>query len=84
VIPLTLGAVAVPARIFIPLNAIGALVWAVAIGYAGYLFGKTLESVFGQLKHVELWLMLAIALIAVLLWVIRFWRSRRQQQDSPR
>jgi membrane protein DedA with SNARE-associated domain len=77
VIPLTLGAAAVPARVFIPLNILGALVWAVAIGSAGYLFGRTLEGLFGRLKHLELWIMLGIALIGVAFWVIRFWRARR-------
>jgi membrane protein DedA with SNARE-associated domain len=82
VIPFTLGAAAVPWRVFVPLNILGALIWAVAIGYAGYLFGQTLEILLGRLKHIEVWIMLGIALAGGAFWAIHFWRSRRNNHDS--
>lgn len=75
-IPFALGAAAVPGRIFMPLNILGALLWSVAIGAAGYVFGQTLETVFGRLKHLELWIMAGIAILGLLVWVIRLRRSR--------
>jgi len=84
VIPFTLGAAAVPGRVFVPLNILGALIWAIAVGYAGYLFGQALEGLFGRLKHIEMWIMLGIALTGVIFWGIRFLRSRRHDvSDRP-
>jgi membrane protein DedA with SNARE-associated domain len=83
VIPFTLGAAAVPWRVFIPLNILGALIWAMVIGYAGYLFGQTLESLLGGLKHIEVWIMLVIALTGGVFWAIRFWRTRRNNHHNP-
>lgn len=82
VIPFTLGAVAVPGRVFIPLNILGALIWSIAVGCAGYLFGQALEGLFGRLKHIEVWIMLGIALAGGIFWAIRFLRSRRKDHDG--
>jgi membrane protein DedA with SNARE-associated domain len=73
-IPFSLGVAEVPGRIFVPLNILGALVWSVAIGTAGYVFGQTLEIVFGRLKHLEFWIMAA----GLAVWAIRLQRSRHQ------
>jgi membrane protein DedA with SNARE-associated domain len=83
VIPFTLGAAAVPLRVFLPLNILGALIWAMAIGYAGYLFGQTLESLLGRLKHIEVWIMLGIALTGGAFWVVHIWRARRNNLHNP-
>lgn len=80
VLPFTLGIAGVPGRLFIPLNILGALIWSIAVGLAGYLFGQALETVFGRLKHVELWIMLAIAGLGGLVWARHFWRSRQQDR----
>lgn len=81
VTPFVLGASQVSARLFTVLNVIGALVWAVAIGSAGYYFGKVMEPALGQIKHYELLavgLLLGVALAAALgRYVIRRYRRRR-------
>jgi membrane protein DedA with SNARE-associated domain len=82
VTPFTLGITGVPRRIFIPLNVLGALIWSVVVGCAGYLFGRTLESLFGRMKHLELWIMLGIILAGVAIWAIRHWRARRKKDDG--
>ncbi len=78
VTPFTLGIANVPARIFVPLNILGALVWSVAIGFAGYFFGHALEIVLGHLKHLELWIMIGIGLTGGLIWVTHLKRSRKE------
>jgi membrane protein DedA with SNARE-associated domain len=75
--PFALGMSQVPLRLFIPLNILGALVWAVVIGVAGYLFGQALETFLGNLKHYEYAILLSLAGISVLVWLIHFWRSRK-------
>lgn len=75
--PFALGMSQVPLRLFIPLNIIGALLWAVVIGVAGYLFGQALEIFLGNLKRYELAALLVLAGIGVSIWLVHFWRSRK-------
>jgi membrane protein DedA with SNARE-associated domain len=82
VTPFTLGITGVARRIFIPLNILGALIWAVAIGCAGYLFGQTLEAILGRMKHLELWIMLGIVLAGAAIWAFHQWRARRKKNDD--
>ena len=77
VTPFTLGIANVPARIFVPLNILGALVWSVATGFAGYFFGHALELVFGHLKQIEHWIMIGIVLFGGIIWVVYFKGSRQ-------
>ena len=77
VIPFTLGITGVPARIFVLLNILGAIIWSVSIGCAGYFFGQTLENYFVRLKDVEIWVMVGIAVIGGIVWIFYFLRSRK-------
>lgn len=77
VIPFTLGLAEIPLRIFLPLNLLGALLWSVAIGVAGYWFGHALEIFFGHLKELEPWIMGGIVLIGVIAWFGHWALSRR-------
>lgn len=63
VAPFAIGMSGVPAPRFALLNALSALVWAVAVGGLGYLFGHTMETILGDMRKIE------IALIAILLAV---------------
>lgn len=78
VTPFALGIAGVPARLFVPLNIIGALVWATVFGSAGYLFGKVLEHNLGTLKRFEVAVMLGIVSVGAIFWLVRFLRSRRR------
>jgi membrane protein DedA with SNARE-associated domain len=75
--PFTLGMAGITPRIFIPLNILGALIWAVVIGVAGYYFGDLLEVVLGEVKKYEEWLFLSIAVIGALVWLVFFLRRQR-------
>ncbi len=81
VTPFTLGLAGVPRRVFIPLNILGASIWSVAIGWAGYLFGQALETLFGRLKHLELWIMMGIAVLGLAIWLVHFWHARQAGPD---
>ena len=77
--PFVIGMSSVPARQFILLNAIGALVWAVVVGTGGYLFGSALEIVIGNIKHYELEALLAIAIIGLFVWIVHLYRGRKSK-----
>lgn len=76
VIPFTLGLAAISPRVFVPLNIMGAIIWAVAIGSAGYYFGHALEVFLGHLKQFELWIMAGIVFSGVVVWLM-YYRNRK-------
>ena len=60
---------------FIFLNLIGAVLWAVVIGVLGYLCGHVLELIMGDIKHLEVPILVGIAVVGGLLI---FWHRRRR------
>ena len=79
ILPFAIGMSAVSARKFLLLNAIGAMVWAAAIGTCGYFFGQALELVVGGIKRYEHLLILAVFLTGALIWVLYFMRRRKNK-----
>ncbi len=79
VTPFVLGASQVSARLFFVLNSVGAIVWAAAIGAAGYYFGAALEVVLGRIKEYELLVIGLLAGGAFVIWALRWlvWRHRK-------
>ena len=77
--PLLMGvSKAVLASRFIALNAAGALLWAVSIGLAGYLFGQALELVLADIRRYELAAALVIIGAGAALWGWQSFRERRR------
>lgn len=72
--PFALGMSRVPLRLFVPLNVLGALVWSVVIGGAGYLFGQALENFLGDLRRYEMLILAGLAAAGGLVWL---WQYRR-------
>lgn len=68
---------------FVVLNGVGAAIWSVAIGAAGWAFGSTLERLLGRAHHVEEVLVRAAIVLVPLLVVIsvvaRRLRERRRR-----
>lgn len=73
--PLLIGTSRMPAWRFAALNALGALLWAGAVGSAGWLFGAAAERLLGRLQHLEGWLLLALLLAGAGVWLLR--RTRK-------
>lgn len=71
VTPIILGAVKVNAGLFFVLNAVGALLWAMVIGSAGFYFGKALEVMLGQVKTYEMLVIGILAGAALAIWTIK-------------
>jgi membrane protein DedA with SNARE-associated domain len=78
VTPFVIGMSPVSAKKFVVLNAAGALVWAVAIGSGGYLFGHALEVFIGKIKSYEIYIMGSVAIIGLLIWIFHFYSRRRR------
>lgn len=64
---------------FIVFNAIGAVIWSVAVSAGGYLFGHALEGVLKNVKHYQLVVILTVAIVGVLLWLLHRYRENRQK-----
>jgi membrane protein DedA with SNARE-associated domain len=79
VTPFAIGMSTVPARQFVPLNAIGASVWAVVVGTGGYLSGDAIEAFLGDIRHLDLEVFIGIATIGILIWLVRFYRQRKRK-----
>jgi membrane protein DedA with SNARE-associated domain len=77
VAPFVIGTSAVSIKKFIFLNVTGALVWAVAVGSGGYLFGNALELFIGKVKHYEMQAFAIIALLGLLIWSVHFYYRRK-------
>jgi len=60
---LVIGLSRIPAGKFFILNFFSALVWAIVIGMMGYLFGSALAMLIGDLKGLENYILVGIAMI---------------------
>ncbi len=82
--PLLIGASHVPPGVFLPLNIIGALVWATLFTTLGYLGGEVIAPwlhAFDQhLKH-WIWLALAVGCVALLRYGFKRRQRNKKTQD---
>jgi len=82
VTPFVIGMSPVSVKKFILLNAVGALVWAVAVGSGGYIFGQALEIFIGKIKDYELGLFALTALTGLIIWTVHFYLRRRHESRT--
>ncbi len=82
--PVAIGTSHVPARMFMILNAISALVWGVVFTGIGYVFGDGLielvDKVMPKQKLVGVAILVAVA--ALVITAIRFWRGRHARKAN--
>jgi membrane protein DedA with SNARE-associated domain len=87
IIPFLIGVSSVSTRTFIILDFVAAFVWAVVIGTGGYLFGHTLDIILGDIRHYELPILAAMAIIGLLLWALHRHHYRKKRavraESSP-
>ena len=75
--PFILGTTEISGLKFFALNAIGAFVWAVTFGYAGYFFGTVVTTVLKDVHRIELVLLIVAAAVGGGVWYLRA-RKRRK------
>jgi membrane protein DedA with SNARE-associated domain len=79
-----IGLSRVPAGRFFVLNFFSALVWAVSMGLAGYLFGSALGMIIGDLKGLENCVLGGIALVGGLFGIFQLLGWRILKSGRPR
>jgi len=79
VMPVAIGLSGYPPLRYLILNGIGAIIWALALGFAAYYFGTALETLLGNVKKYELWVLAALLLVGALLWL---WRTIKAQKAA--
>jgi membrane protein DedA with SNARE-associated domain len=62
---------------FVILNMAGAALWASVVATLGFLFGHVAEWVFGDLEHYSMGLFVGVLVLAVAIWLVHRYRSRR-------
>lgn len=82
--PFVLGTTKVPTLRFFCLNLTGALLWAVGIGYAGYLFGDVVKHVLGEAQRYEKFALGALVVVGVTVSALLHLRARRTRTESDR
>ena len=79
--PILIGASRLPPKVFLPLNIVGAIIWALIFTTLGYLGGEAigpwLHHLDAHLKH-WIWLILAVVLVVAAHW----WLKRREAKKK--
>lgn len=78
VTPFALGASNVSRGRYLVLNAIGALIWAIALGWAGFLFGHAFELWLDDLKRYEFYVLGGLALAGLIIWLTNLYLGSKK------
>jgi len=78
--PFILGTTDISGLKFFVLNAIGAAIWAVAFGYAGYFFGTLVTTVLKDVKQVEQYILIGVVVVLLALWLVK--RHKRKKEEA--
>jgi membrane protein DedA with SNARE-associated domain len=82
--PMALGMSQVSSWRFMAFNALGAVIWAVSIGGAGFLFGRALEIFWDNLKKVEDITFIILLLAGLIIWLWRRYKFSKNLKNSDR
>jgi membrane protein DedA with SNARE-associated domain len=74
--PLAIGMSSVGWLRFFALNLLGAIIWAILIGGAGYAFGEAMQWLLSDIKHYENGLLASIASAGIAVWLFHRWKKR--------
>jgi membrane protein DedA with SNARE-associated domain len=81
VTPFAIGASQVsPIRFFI-LNFIGAVIWAIALGFLGYFFGEAIKLFITDIKHYQWYLLGGLLLAGMTVWSVMRLRDRKRAHE---
>lgn len=85
VMPIAIGLSGYSWRRYLLLDSIAVAIWSIGISYAAYHLGSALQSVLGDLRRYEFYLLGSIAVIGLSLWLykLRAARKRREVLSEP-
>lgn len=78
--PFAIGVSGIPPFRYLVFNALGAFLWAVVIGSAGYLFGNAVQLILGDVKKYEIWILGGFAVAGACVWLLYILRERLQDK----
>jgi membrane protein DedA with SNARE-associated domain len=79
--PIAIGVSQVPAWRFALLNVLGAVIWAAAFTFGGFIFGEAIHNLLGKGHHAGRWTLAAAGCVVaavVVVWLVRYLRRRRR------
>ena len=59
-------------------QAVSCALWAVVITAAGFYFGRAIERLLGRVEHIEKYVLVIIAAIAIGFWLWHRWKERQE------
>lgn len=74
--PALIGAARLPPTRFVPLNILGAVLWASIFVMLGYFGGQVIKNIIGDVDNQLASLLLVVLVILVILLLRRWWRHR--------
>lgn len=77
VAPFVLGASGISPTRYLVLNICGALIWAIIIGLLGYYFGHAIESLLGEIKQYEEFIIIGLMSVGTGVWLVYKWAEKR-------
>ena len=80
VTPFLLGASGFSPVRFMILNVFGALLWTVAVGGVGFLFGRAVELLIGRIEHYEAFFFIVLGSSGAFLWFVFWYRRKRLEK----
>ena len=78
--PIAIGSAGVSPKLFLPVNAVAAVIWAVLFSSIGYWFGDAFERILGRLHPhgAKLWWIVAGLVVAgLVVGAVHWWRKGR-------
>jgi membrane protein DedA with SNARE-associated domain len=81
-VPFVAGLAGIPPRRFVPLNAIGAAIWAPVITVLGYVFGKAVERVLAHAKNYEAIGFGVLGVLALIWFVVHRIRAEARERKA--
>lgn len=80
--PVALGIADTPWREFVLFNALGALTWAALFSALGFVFGRTLSTLVGEIAHYEAEAVLAIFAVGLGAYLLHHVRTRHSKDRA--
>lgn len=75
VLPFVIGMSKLDPKKFVPLNFVGALLWALTFGLAGHVIGRLMAAIFEDVKEHELMIVIGIILTGACVWMYQYYRN---------
>jgi membrane protein DedA with SNARE-associated domain len=79
VLPFVIGMSKFDPKKFVPLNFVGAFLWALTFGLAGHIIGRLMAAIFEDVKEHELMIVIGIILTGACVWMYRYYVDNRQK-----